>query len=101
MAENLNESQKKIVDILDNMQNLLLYKNEKYGDAILSKDGQIFFKGDAKERVAMHLDEKIGRIKNNPDPEPRKNDVMDLIGYCVFELIVLGATKDDFKKEMD
>lgn len=94
-------TREKISETLDNMKELLLYKNEKYGDAILSKDGQIFFKGDSKEKVAMHLDEKIARIKNNPDPVPRKNDVMDLIGYCVFELIVLGATKDDFKKEMD
>ena len=101
MAENLDNSQKKIVDVLDNMQRLLLYKNEKYGDSILSKDGQIFFKGDPKVRVAMHLDEKIGRIRNNPDAEPRKNDVMDLLGYCVFELIALGATKEDFEREMD
>ena len=38
-------TQEKIVDVLDGMEDLLLYKNSKYGDSAINPK-KIFYKGD-------------------------------------------------------
>lgn len=78
-------SKEKIIEITNSMQDLLLYKNEKYGDSALSPNN-IFYKGDSTNSILIRLDDKIGRIKNNPDSKPRINDICDVIGYCVLLL---------------
>lgn len=97
---NTVDTSAKIEQVLDCMKNLLLYKNRKYGDSILNGK-KIFFSGTSMDRITLHLDEKMSRIMNNPDPEIRKNDIMDLVGYLTFLLIALETTKEDFEKEMD
>jgi hypothetical protein len=42
-SESLTQSQKKIVEVCDNMKSLLLYKNQKYGDSALNPNN-IFIK---------------------------------------------------------
>ena len=78
-------NREKIIEITDSMKDLLLYKNEKYGDSALSPNN-IFYKGDSTNSILIRLDDKIGRIKNNPDSTPRVNDVCDIIGYCILLL---------------
>ena len=72
-------NREKIIEITDSMKDLLLYKNEKYGDSALSPNN-IFYKGDSTNSILIRLDDKIGRIKNNPELKPRVNDVCDIIG---------------------
>lgn len=87
-------SKEKIIEIMDSMKDLLLYKNEKYGDSALSPNN-IFYKGDSTNSILIRLDDKIGRIKNNPDSLPRMNDVCDIIGYCVLLLVSMGISSED------
>jgi hypothetical protein len=94
------DTQAKLVDVLDGMKNLLLYKNKKYGDSAL-KPKNIFYKGDATNSILIRLDDKIGRVMSNPDDKPRVNDVADIIGYCTLLLISMGVTAEDLKKFMD
>lgn len=93
-------SRESIIDVLDGMKDLLLYKNEKYGDSALNPLG-VFHKGDALDSILIRLDDKIGRVKNNPDVRPRVNDVADIIGYCTLLLVSMGVTKEDLAKFKD
>lgn len=87
-------SKEKIIEIMDSMKDLLLYKNEKYGDSALSPNN-IFYKGDSTNSILIRLDDKIGRIKNNPDSLPRMNDVCDIIGYCTLLLVSMNISPED------
>ena len=93
-------SQEKIKEITNAMQDLLLYKNQKYGESAL-KPNNVFFKGDATNSILIRLDDKIGRIKSNTDETPRTNDVADIIGYCVLLLISMGVSAEDIAKLKD
>ena len=95
---NTTETQDKIVEITEAMQDLLLYKNKKYGDSALNPQ-HIFYKGDAVNSILIRLDDKLGRIMANQ--EPLINDVADIIGYCTLYLISIGAGKEDIEKLMD
>lgn len=97
-ASNISESQKKIIEVCDSMKDLLLYKNEKYGDSALNPNN-IFYKGDSTNSIKIRLDDKIGRIRNCE--ETRINDVCDVIGYCTLLLISIGAEKKDIEKLKD
>jgi len=65
---------------------LLLEKNKRYGNSALTPP-KIFSKLDASPSIAIRLDDKLGRVANSD--APRRNDVVDLIGYlmlyCVSE----------------
>ena len=99
-APETTPTQQKITEITDAMRELLLYKNQKYGDSAL-KPKQIFYKGDAVSSILIRLDDKLGRIIANADETPRINDVADIIGYCTLLLIGMGATADDIQKLKD
>ncbi len=99
MTETTN-TQQKITEITEAMRDLLLYKNQKYGDSALHPK-RIFYKGDAKNSILIRLDDKLGRIMANADETPRINDVADIIGYCTLLLVGMGATADDIQKLKD
>ena len=93
-------NREKIIEITDSMKDLLLYKNEKYGDSALSPNN-IFYKSDSTNSILIRLDDKIGRIKNNPDSTPRVNDVCDIIGYCILLLASMNVSSEDISKFKD
>ena len=93
-------NREKIIEITDSMKDLLLYKNEKYGDSALSPNN-IFYKGDSTNSILIRLDDKIGRIKNNPDSKRRVNDVCDIIGYCILLLASMNVSSEDISKFKD
>lgn len=97
---NENDTQNKINEIMEAMQDLLLSKNRLYGNSALNPK-HIFYKGDAVNSILIRLDDKLGRIMANTDEKPRINDVADIIGYCTLLLISMGADKADIEKMMD
>ena len=96
----LPPTQQKIHEIMGAMKDLLLYKNQKYGDSAINPE-KIFYKGDSTSSILIRLNDKIGRVKANPDDKPRVNDVADIIGYCVLLLISMGVTAEDIAKFKD
>lgn len=96
--EKFTESQKKISEICDSIKDLLLYKNEKYGDSALNPNN-IFYKGDSTNSIKIRLDDKISRIKNCD--ETRVNDVADVTGYCILLLASMGVKPEDIAKFKD
>ena len=93
-------TKEKIKEITDAMKELLLYKNEKYGDSALNPNN-VFFKGDATNSILIRLDDKIGRIKNNTEDKPRTNDICDVIGYCILLLASMNVDKEQIEKLKD
>ena len=89
---NENDTQNKINEIMEAMQDLLLSKNRLYGNSALNPK-HIFYKGDAVNSILIRLDDKLGRIMANTDEKPRINDVADIIGYCTLLLISMGVDK--------
>ena len=96
----LPPTQQKIHEIMGAMKDLLLYKNQKYGDSAINPK-KIFYKGDSTNSILIRLDDKIGRVMSNTEEKPRINDVCDIIGYCVLLLISMGVTSDDIAKFKD
>ena len=99
-GEALTDTQEKIALILDSMKDLLLYKNQKYGDSAINPK-KIFYKGDSTNSILIRLDDKLGRVMSNPDEKPRINDVADIIGYCTLLMISMGVTPEDIAKFKD
>lgn len=97
-TKGLSKSQESIIEICDSMKDLLLYKNQKYGDSALNPNN-IFYKGDSTNSIKIRLDDKIGRIRNCE--QTRINDVADVIGYCTLLLISIGARKEDIERLKD
>nr|WP_298680673.1 hypothetical protein [uncultured Treponema sp.] len=94
------DTQDKIIEITEAMRDLILYKNEKYGDSALHPK-RIFHKGNAVSSILIRLDDKLSRVMENNDQLPRINDVADIIGYCTLLLVGMGAKKEDIEKLMD
>ena len=96
----LPPTQQKIHQIINAMKDLLLYKNQKYGDSAINPKG-IFYKGDSTNSILIRLDDKLGRVMSNTEDKPRVNDVCDIIGYCTLLLISMGVTSEDIAKFKD
>lgn len=90
----------RVKEILDAMEDLLEYKNSKYGDSAINPK-HYFYKGDSMNSILIRLDDKLGRITSNKDDKPRINDVCDLIGYLTLLLISMGITEEDIAKFKD
>jgi hypothetical protein len=83
-------------EVLDGLESILRYKNQKYGNSGLSEVG-VLSKASALDKLLARADDKIARIKNSD--VLRKNDVCDLIGYLV--LICAKQGWNDFTDQQD
>jgi len=75
------QSQQDISLICDEIRELLLEKNRKYGDSALNPM-RIFSKASTMEQLKVRLDDKLSRLQNAQDDED-EDVVSDLIGYLV------------------
>lgn len=76
-------TQIEIAKICDEIKNLLLEKNSKYGDSALNPC-RIFSKSNAVEQILIRIDDKISRIQKGAGLLGSDEDVInDLIGYLI------------------
>jgi len=78
----------KITQTANEVRDLLLSKNEAYGDSALNP-ANIFSQGNAVDSLCARIDDKLMRIKTrgiNPDTE---DTVQDLIGYLILLKVAL------------
>ena len=66
---------------------MLLEKNRSYGDSALHPVG-IFAKGQAADLIRVRIDDKINRIRNQPDAFG-EDAIKDLIGYLILLQIAM------------
>lgn len=68
--------------VLEEIRDLLIAKNKKYGNSALEPLG-VFSQLSAKEGLLIRIDDKLKRIKNGSLEKDDEDVVNDLIGYLV------------------
>jgi hypothetical protein len=68
--------------VLDEIRELLIAKNKKYGNSALEPLG-VFSQLSAKEGLLVRIDDKLKRIKNGSLERDDEDVINDLIGYLV------------------
>jgi hypothetical protein len=81
----LLQTQTDICIICDEIKDLLLDKNKKYGDSALNPV-RIFSKVDSTEGLLVRMDDKLSRIQTS-NPEDSEDAYLDLIGYLVLHRV--------------
>lgn len=88
------DTQTHILMICDEVKELLLEKNRKYGDSALNP-ARIFSKANAVEQILVRIDDKLNRIQKGAGLLANDEDVvMDLIGYLVLLKIALKRNSE-------
>ena len=91
----LTESELKISGICDDIKELLLYKNRKYGNSAL-KPCRVFSKSSPVEQLLVRIDDKLNRIMQGAGLLAEDEDVInDLIGYLV--LLKIGMHEEKMR----
>jgi hypothetical protein len=75
--------------VLDEIRDLLIAKNKKYGNSALEPLG-VFSQLSAKEGLLVRIDDKLKRIKNGTLERDDEDVINDLIGYLVLLKIHSG-----------
>lgn len=90
----MTTTREKIIAKVDQIETILLQKNEAYGDSA-NNPIRLFSKASPKEQLLVRLDDKISRIARgtNHDVVP-EDTILDLIGY----LVLLSIAQDDEKE---
>jgi len=85
----MTDSQQEIIRVCDKVKDLLLYKNDKYGDSALSPI-RVMSQCSPVEQILVRIDDKLNRIKQgNGLLEKDEDVVLDLIGYFILLKIAL------------
>ena len=93
----MSESETKISGVCDDIKDLLIHKNRKYGNSAL-KPCRVFSKASAVEQLLVRIDDKLNRIMQGAGLLADDEDVVnDLIGYLV--LLKIGMN-DEKNKEV-
>lgn len=83
-------TQEHIAKVCDDIKELLLTKNAKYGDSAL-EPVRVFSNATPLEQILVRIDDKLSRIKSGAGLLATDEDViMDLIGYLVLLKIALS-----------
>jgi len=91
-------TQIEIACVCDDIKELLLYKNQQYGDSALNPS-RIFSKASPVEQLLVRIDDKLNRIKKGAGLIATDEDVIqDLIGYLVLLKIALNKEKTQGEK---
>ena len=83
----VTQTQCDIAAICDELKQLLLDKNRKYGDSALNPV-RIFSKASTLEQLRVRMDDKLSRLRNAQDDDD-EDPVTDLIGYLVLYKVAL------------
>ena len=76
-----NEINVHIKEAADEIVEMLLLKNQAYGDSALNPL-RIFSKADAEDGIKVRIDDKLSRIKNQGFDDS-EDAIQDLIGYLI------------------
>jgi hypothetical protein len=87
-----------VCEVMQEIKELLLEKNEKYGNSALEPLG-IFSQLSAKEGLLVRIDDKLKRIKNGSLDKDDEDVINDLIGYLV--LLKIHANQESKYDELD
>jgi hypothetical protein len=91
------DTQADISLVCNEIKELLLEKNRKYGDSALTPS-RIFSKADSIEQLLVRIDDKLNRIQKGAGLLATDEDIIqDLIGYLVLLKIAIERNKNEWK----
>jgi hypothetical protein len=91
------DTQADISLVCNQIKELLLEKNRKYGDSALDPS-RIFSKADAIEQLLVRIDDKLNRIQKGAGLLATDEDIIqDLIGYLVLLKIAIARNNNEWK----
>ena len=89
----MKDTQREISHICDEIKNMLLEKNLKYGDSALNPV-RFLSKASPVEQILVRIDDKLNRIKQGNNGVHEDEDVInDLIGYFILLKICINRDK--------
>ena len=95
----MSESETKISGVCDDIKELLIHKNRKYGNSAL-KPCRVFSKASTVEQLLVRIDDKLNRICKVLTLLANDEDVVnDLIGYLV--LLKIGMNDEKHQEMLD
>ena len=81
----ISQSQIDIAIVCDQIKEMLLEKNKRYGDSALNPV-RIFSKANLIESLLVRMDDKLSRIRTM-DPDDAEDAYLDLLGYLVLHRV--------------
>ena len=87
-----------VSEVLIEIKDLLISKNQKYGNSALEPLG-VFSKLSAEEGLLVRIDDKLKRIKNGSLDRDDEDVINDLIGYLV--LLKIHSNREQSFDELD
>ena len=90
-------SKKKIQEVSRKVYEMLVSKNDAYGDSALNPIN-IFSKGNASESLCARIDDKLSRIKNRGLSDETEDTLFDLCGYLI--LLIIAKEKENERKNI-
>ena len=87
-------TQDKIRAVGQEVIDLLIEKNESYGDSALNPAG-VFASGNAVDNLCSRIDDKLMRIKTQGFRGYGEDNVKDLIGYLILLKIAIQDEEED------
>ena len=93
-----NKFEAEVAKVLDEIEEMLVAKNKKYGNSALEPLG-VFSQLSAKEGLLVRIDDKLKRIKNGSLDNDDEDVINDLIGYLV--LLKIHANREQSFDELD
>lgn len=78
-------TQEAIALVCDEIKEMLITKNRKYGDSAISPVN-IFYRGTAEDALRVRMDDKLSRIMNRQSDEDEDPE-NDLIGYLILHKV--------------
>lgn len=82
-----------VSEVLIEIKDLLISKNQKYGNSALEPLG-VFSKLSAEEGLLVRIDDKLKRIKNGSLEKDDEDVINDLIGYLVLLKILENSKRN-------
>jgi hypothetical protein len=79
------QSQKDIEKICDEIKEILLEKNRKYGNSAL-EPVRVFSQAEPDEQIRVRIDDKISRLRSG-QVDDDEDVVLDLIGYLTLLIV--------------
>ena len=88
----VDRTQVDIATICDEVKELLLLKNRKYGDSAINPV-RVFSKSDSLEQIRVRIDDKLSRLRNQQNDED-EDVITDLLGYLILYKVALLRKND-------
>ena len=81
----ISQTQIDICAVLDELKELLLEKNRKYGDSAIHPV-RIFSRADTMEQLNCRIDDKLSRLRNQ-QPDEDEDVISDILGYLILRKV--------------